>query len=84
MLINRLNKTEPAVFLKSRFSLFLNDPFSRLFITSGTCFFTHCIIAFKCDLLFVYVQDYHGLDCGLWFVTMACFFFKITCSLFIA
>ena len=29
--MNRLNKTESAVFLYCRFSLFLKDPFSRLF-----------------------------------------------------
>ena len=32
--MNRLNKTESAVFLYCKFSLFLNDPFSRLFCTN--------------------------------------------------
>ena len=32
ILMNRLNLTESAVFLYCRFSLFLGDPFSRLFI----------------------------------------------------
>ena len=31
VLMNRLNKTESAVFLYCRFSLFLKEPFSRLF-----------------------------------------------------
>ena len=31
--MNRLNKTDSAVFLYCWFSLFLKDPFSRLFIT---------------------------------------------------
>ena len=29
--MNRLSKTESAVFLNCRFSLFMRDPFSRLF-----------------------------------------------------
>ena len=32
VLVNRLNKTESVVFLYCRFSLFLMDPFSRLFL----------------------------------------------------
>ena len=31
VLMNRLNKTKSAVFLYCRFSLFLKDPFSKLF-----------------------------------------------------
>ena len=31
-IMNRLSKTESAIFLDCRFSLFLKDPFSRLFI----------------------------------------------------
>ena len=35
--MNRLNKTESAVFLYCRFSLFLRDPFSRLFRGGNSC-----------------------------------------------
>ena len=35
--MNRLNKTESAVFKYCRFSLFLKDPFSRLFRGRNSC-----------------------------------------------
>ena len=35
--MNRLNKTESAVFLYCRFSLLLTDPFSRLFRGHNSC-----------------------------------------------
>ena len=35
--MNRLNKTESAVFLYCRFSLYLTDPFSRLFRGGNSC-----------------------------------------------
>ena len=42
--MNRLNKAESAVFLYSRFSLFLEDPFSRLFrILDIECVFLSAI-----------------------------------------
>ena len=35
--MNRLNKTESAVYLYCRFSLLLTDPFSRLFRGRNSC-----------------------------------------------
>ena len=44
--MHRLNKTESAVFLYCRFSLFLKDPFSRVFVPIAHCAkMNHCLLS---------------------------------------
>ena len=48
--MNRVNKTESAVFLYCRFSLFLKDPFSRLFTVAQN--YSHMIQKMLPDVCF--------------------------------
>ena len=56
VLMNRLNKTESAVFLYCRFSLFLRDPFSRLFRGCSSCvgMVKHLRVQYSVDIFSIF------------------------------